>query len=220
MPIPSFPLRRVIRWICFLVFVAVPITVFGIPHFRHATFQAAGQMLVTSDVIERAEVIVIAADADGAGVLEAADLVSAGIASRVAIFADPPDRVDREFLRRGVAYFNAAAISLQQLHSFGVEHVEQIPRTVEGTEDASVTLVNWCIENKIDHAVFVVNTDHSRRTRRLLDRASRGTGVNVYVRPARYSDFDPDDWWLSRGSIRIQILESQKLLWDVVRHPF
>jgi hypothetical protein len=80
-----------------------------------------------------ADVIVIAVDADGAGVLEAADLVHSGIATRVAVFADPPDPIDREFIRRGIPYKDAAARSARQLQLLGVTAIEQIPR-VSGTE--------------------------------------------------------------------------------------
>jgi hypothetical protein len=59
------------------------------------------------------DTIVVAVDADGAGILEAADLVHQGIASRVAVFADPPDATDREFLRRGVRYHDEAAFSVE-----------------------------------------------------------------------------------------------------------
>jgi hypothetical protein len=41
----------------------------------------------------------------------------------------------------------------------------------------------------------------------------------VHPTSARYSDFDPDRWWGSRGGIRIEIEELEKLLLDVVRHP-
>jgi hypothetical protein len=52
-------------------------------------------------------------------VLEAADLVHSGIATRVAVFSDPPDAVDREFIRRGAPYEDVGARSLRQLRSLG-----------------------------------------------------------------------------------------------------
>jgi hypothetical protein len=39
------------------------------------------------------------------------------------------------------------------------------------------------------------------------------------VRSARYSAFDPDGWWETRGGIRTEIIELQKLLLDVLLHP-
>jgi hypothetical protein len=47
----------------------------------------------------------------------------------------------------------------------------------------------------------------------------KGHPTRVIVRPARYSNFDPDRWWEDRGGVRIEIVEVQKLLLDVVLHP-
>jgi len=176
-------------------------------------------MLVANDALEQADIIVIATDADGAGVLEAADLVHQGIATRIALFADPPDAIDREFLRRGVPYFNAAAVSLQQLRTLGMTAVEQIPRMVAGTEDEGVVLPAWCREHQFRTVIFIATSDHSRRSRRVLDRAMQDHPTKVIVRYSHYSDFNADTWWLTRGGIRTQIVESQKLLLDVLRHP-
>ena len=58
----------------------------GIPTIRRAILRAAGWALVANDPIEPADIIVVTRDADGAGTLEAADLVHSGVATRVAIF--------------------------------------------------------------------------------------------------------------------------------------
>jgi len=68
--------------------------------------------------------------------------------------------------------------------------------------------------------VFVSTIDHSHRTARVLTRATRGRGLEVRVRGSRYSDFDPDAWWKSRRGIRTEIIESEKLLVDMLLHPF
>jgi hypothetical protein len=54
----------------------------------------------------------------------------------------------------------------------------------------------------------------------VLARALGRHGVSVTVRYSRYSEFDPDSWWQTRGGQRIQAIESQKLLVDLLRHPF
>jgi hypothetical protein len=46
-----------------------------------------------------------------------------------------------------------------------------------------------------------------------------GHPVRVAVQPARYSSFDPDQWWKTRGGIRTAIIELQKLLLDLLLHP-
>jgi hypothetical protein len=39
------------------------------------------------------------------------------------------------------------------------------------------------------------------------------------VRASRYSSFDPDRWWQTRGGMRTLLVELQRLALDFVRHP-
>jgi hypothetical protein len=124
------------RWAAVLLVVALSgAAVFSISAIRRPILRAAGWALVLNEHVEPADVIVVASDADGAGVLEAADLVHSGVTTRVAVFADPPDAVDREFIRRGLPYEDAAARSFRQLRALGVDTIDYIPRNVAGTED-------------------------------------------------------------------------------------
>jgi len=66
----------------------------------------------------------------------------------------------------------------------------------------------------------VSNADHSRRLRRVFNRAVHDQGVTVLVRAARYSTFEPERWWETRSGVRVGIVEFQKLFLDVLRHPF
>ncbi len=208
------------RWARGLAVIAlVGVISVGIPGIREPILRAAGWALVVDEAVEPADIIVVAADRSGAGVLEAADLVHSGIATRVAVFADPPDSVDREFIRRGVAYEDAAARSIRQLRSLGVGAIEQIPKAVAGTEAEVQALADWCARHQLRSVVVVSARDHSRRLRRVLHRATQGHRTKLTVRPARYSAFDPDRWWETRDGIRTEIIELEKLLLDVIRHP-
>jgi hypothetical protein len=186
---------------------------------RAPILRAAGWALVADDPIEPSDVVVVASGADGAEVLEAADLVHRGIAPRTAVFADPSEPADREFLRRGVPYEDAAARSMRRLRALGIDAVERIPSAPTGTEDEGRVLPVWCDERGFRSVVVVTTADHSRRLRRVLRRSMRGRGTRVSVRASRYSQFDPDRWWETRGGARIGIVELEKLLLDVVLHP-
>jgi hypothetical protein len=193
----------------------------GIPTIRRAILRAAGWALVANDPIEPADTIVVARDADGAGALEAADLVHSGVATRVAIFTSSPDTVGHEFIRRGIPYEDETARSVRQLRSLGVETIDQIPGSVAGTEDEGPVFANWCNRQGFRSVVIVSTVGHSRRLRRVFHRSLRGHQTRVMVHPvsARFPDFDPDRWWRSRGGVRVEIEELEKLLFDVVRHP-
>src|SRR5207245_10229682 len=95
---------------------------------------------VVNDAMETADTIVVSLDADGAGALEAADLIHSGMATRVAIFTGSPDPVAGEFMRRGVPYEDEASRSVRQLRSLGVETIDQIPGSVLWTEDEGSVL--------------------------------------------------------------------------------
>ena len=185
---------------------------------RPPVLRAVGHLLVADETVDRADVIVLGVDAAGAGVLEAVDLIHAGVSSRVAVFEDPPDAVDQEFLRRGVPYEDAAARSERQLRSLGITAVERIGRA-GGSEEEAVRLPEWCARQKLTAIVVVTTPDHSQRLRRILRRSMAGHGTRVSVKVTRHASFNPDRWWQTRGGLRIGIIELQKLLLDVVRHP-
>ena len=210
-------LRWVVRVAGILLLCAA---IVGVPAVRTPILQAAGSALVVDEaVVEPADIIVVAVGADGAGVLEAADLVRRGIATRVGVFPDPPDEVNREFIRRGIPYEDRAARSIRQLKALGVVTVEQAPNTAAGTDEESDILPAWCDQRQFRSVIVVTTSDHSRRLRRVLVRAMQGRDTKLTIRSSRYSQFDPDRWWQTRTGIRTGIVELEKLVLDVVRHP-
>ena len=211
---------RGLRWFRILAAILLLLTVAVLVRtLRRPILQAAGWALVFNDPLVPADIIVVSVDSDGAGLLEAADLIHSGIATRVGIFADPMEPADHEFIRRGIIREDAAARSRRQLRSLGVMTIDQVPGTVTGTEVESQVLLEWCDQNEFRSVLVVSTADHSRRLRRVLHRSTHGHRVRVAVRSARFSTFVPDRWWEERGGIRTEIVELQKLLLDVARHP-
>jgi hypothetical protein len=207
------------RWAPILVVLALAaFAIVAIRSLREPVLRAAGWALVVNEPLASADIIVLTLDSDGAGALEAADLVQSGVSRRVAVFMDPPSAEDREFVRRGLPYEDAAARQTRQLKSLGVTDVVQISR-VDGTEAEGQVLPPWCDEHQLRSIVVVATKDHSRRLWRVLDRVMKGHPTGVTVRPARYSNFDPDHWWETRDGVRTEIVELQKLLLDVMLHP-
>jgi hypothetical protein len=165
-----------------------------------------------------ADIMVLTIDSDGAGALEAADLVQSGVSKRVAVFKEPPTAETTEFVRRGLPYEDAGTRQIRQLTTLGVTDVVQISR-VNGTGDEGQVLPQWTDEQHLRSIVVVATKDHSRRLRRVLDRAMKGHPTHFTVQAARYSSFDPDRWWETRKGVRTEIVELQKLLLDFVLHP-
>ena len=208
------------RWARIVVVVLLAAAaIFAVPSVREPVLRAAGWALVANERVASADIIVLSLDSGGAGALEAADLVQSGIATRVAVFTDPPSGEDHEFIRRGLPHEDASARQIRQLRSLGVTDVVKIPRTEAGTEGEGQVLPPWCDQHQFRSIVFVAARDHSRRMRRVLDRVMKGHPTRVTVQPARYSSFDPDRWWETRVGVRTEIIELQKLVLDVVLHP-
>jgi hypothetical protein len=207
------------RWAAILVIIGlaafVGVSIRSIPE---PVLRAAGWALVANESVASADIVVLTLDSGGAGALEAADLVQSGVSKRVAVFMDPPSGEDHEFIRRGLPYEDAGARQIRQLRSLGVTDVVQISR-IDGTEGEGQALPPWCDEHQLRSIVVVAAKDHSRRLRRVLDRAMKAHPTRVAVQPARYSSFDPDRWWKTRGGARTEIVELEKLLLDVVLHP-
>jgi len=192
-----------------------------VPSNREYMLRQVGRLIVADQPsIESADIIVVAIDADGAGTLEAADLVHRGVSRRVAVFDDPPTPVDREFLRRGLPYEDWAAISTRQLQSLGVRNVEQIPKRATGSEQEGDILPGWCDKQGYHSVVLVTSPDHSRRLIRILRRSFHNRETKIMVESSPYSQFEPDSWWKTRGGLRNGIVEFEKLIFDVIRHPF
>jgi hypothetical protein len=209
-----------LRWPSILAALALAaFAIVAIRPLREPVLRAAGwALVVNNEPLGVADLIVLSIDSDGAGALEAADLMHSGVAKRVAVFEEPPSGERLEFIRRGLPYEDAGARQLRQLNMLGVTNVVKISR-VEGTESEGQMLPQWCDEQHLRSIVVVATKDHSRRLRRVLDRDMKGHPTQVTVQAAGYSSFDPDRWWETRNGVRTEIVELQKLLLDLVRHP-
>jgi len=176
---PSMSSRRP-RWALILVMVALAAAaIVAVPSVREPILPAAGWALVVNEPVAPADIIVVSLDSGGAGALEAADLVQSGIATRVAVFTDPPSGEDHEFIRRGLPYEDASARQIRQLRWLGVTDIVQIL----GTEGEGQVLPPWCEQHQFRSIVFVAARDHSRRLRRVLDRVMKGRPTRVTVQP-------------------------------------
>ncbi len=207
------------RWATLVVVAFAFTLVAAVPSVRGPLLASLGWALVVDEPVGPADIIVVSLDSGGAGALEAADLVHGGIAKQVAVFTDPPSGEDLEFVRRGLPYEDESARQIRQLKSLGVTQILQISRFDPGTQGEGQVLPTWCDRHEFRAVVFVAARDHSRRTQRVLDRVMRSHGTHVTVRPSHYSSFDPERWWETRGGVRMEIIELQKLVLDIVLHP-
>ena len=181
--------------------------------------RSIGGVLVATDVLEAADIIVVPGWTHESGALEAADLYQRGIASRVAVLGPAPEPSRRELVRRGVvAVGDPWVVSL--MRRLGVQTIEIIPGYSTGTDADGKLIAGWLEQNHLRSAVVVATSEHTRRLRRIMHRALKDKPVSVLVVSARFSTYEPDGWWRTRAGVRTTVTELEKLLLDVVTHPF
>jgi hypothetical protein len=202
-----------------LLVVVVLAVIVGVPVVRHAVLKTAGWALVVDEPVGPADAIVLPEWAGSAGALDAADLVHAGIARRVAVLPEPQRASEAELIRRGIHFQDETAALLELLRSLGVVEIERISTPAAGTGDEAQVISSWSEQRHLGSIILVSSPDHSRRAARVLRRVLSGRPTKVVIRSARYSSYDPDHWWETRENVRTAIVESQKLLLDVLRHP-
>ena len=114
-----------------------------------------------------------------------------GVAKRVAVFADPPSGEDFEFIRRGLPYENAAARQIRQL---GDRLASRMSRKSPKSMEPKVKgrrFRDGADEQHLRSIVVVATKDHSRRLRRVLDRAMKGHPTQVTVASRALFDLRP-----------------------------
>lgn len=178
-----------------------------------------GWALVVDEPLERADIIVLPQWAAAAGAIDAADLIQRGLANRVAVLPEPPRPADMELRRRGLTHPDEAADLIELMRSLGVTETHRISTPAGGTAAEGEVLSTWCDQQQFRSIIVISSPDHSRRLRRVLRRSFQGHPPKVMIRAARYAPFDPDRWWETRDNVRTALVELQKLLLDVARHP-
>jgi hypothetical protein len=212
-------IKRALCWIA-VVLVTVVAVVIAVPSLRMPVLRKAGWALVAEGPsVQSADIIVLATDSEFPSALAASDLVHRGVSTRVAIFPSPRPW-ESEFVRRGVPFEGVEALTTRYLAAMGIADVEHISESVVGSEDEGTVLPVWCGQHNFKAVVVITTPDHSRRLSRILRRAMKGHRTMISVQATRYSGFDPDRWWETRDGVRTEIVEVEKLVLDVVRHPF
>jgi hypothetical protein len=186
--------------------------------FRGAVLRAAGWALVAEDAIAPVDAIVVPQSTGDAGALEAADLFHRGFGRRVAVFVSPNNPSTAELIHRGILDANDAVWLVRLLRRLNVGPIDQISGDNGGTQAEGGALPSWCARAHVHSIIVVTTRDHSRRVRRVLTRSMPGR-TTVFVHSTPYDPFDPDRWWQTRDGQRTELVELEKLLVDIVRHP-
>lgn len=195
----------------------------SLPPARRAILVSAGQALVTASPVADADVVVLPTEVGPAGELEVADVFAARHVARALIMSAPlPSVLASAYGQRQVTPIDQASLTEQVLVRLGIpqERIEILRVLQGGTNGEAGALIEWCEAQGVRRVIVVSSGHHSRRLARVLRRAIAGRSLTVAVRPAQYDSFHPDDWWQQRDTLRVGLIELQKLMLDVVLHPW
>lgn len=151
----------------------------------------AGRFLVTGDLPQKSDVIVILAGDKGFRTERGIELYEAGYAPYIIVSGGP-------------LYMNTTYADLMKNHI--IEH--GIPADVVIKESRSDSTYQNALYSKeimkkkgFKSAIIVSSSYHMRRVKMVFDRAFKNTGIKLVYCYARDPLFNPDRWWSNNSSI-------------------
>lgn len=206
----------------FALAVAVPVlaVAFGaaIPPVRRQALRTAGGLLILSDPVTTADVVVITPESGLAGAIHASDLYHQRIVRAIAALVAEKTSFDIELARRGVRFPSITDVLVQ----LGVDRVavSEISAGEGSTAASAAALGAWVRQHPGKKLIVSVGATHSRRFHRVLQRVWPRTEPMPAIVVSPYGLFQKDDWWHTRRRLADGLVELQKLGLDYLRHPF
>lgn len=161
-----------------------------------------GHTLAVTDPLEHSDVIVAISGDAGPRVETAVELWKAGYAPRILFSGaalDPESVSSAEIMKRE---------AVQQ----GVPESAILVEPASATTEENATFVAALMQREsLRSAILVTSPYHQRRAAYLFARAFAPADLVFRNHPANDPDWDPNTWWLSRGSRQVALVEIAKL---------
>ena len=188
--------RRIVSLLALLVIGLAAVA------FHRPILSGAGQLLVGSDKLEKADAAVVLSGEQGNGLRTsaAAQLYRDGWVRRIVLSG----------ARVGYRH-HESDFSLQRALALGVprQDVMPFPLDTHSTQEEAAYLIPR-LESAGIRSFYVVSSNfHTARARRIFQKAS-GNRMRVLAFPATDEWFEPDSWWHSEEGVRTFFLESLK----------
>lgn len=161
---------------------------------RAPILRSIGEGWVIEDPLERSDALIILSDdnfyADRA--TRAADLYRHGLAPEVVASG-----------RRLRPFAGIAELMVHDLLERGVpkDKIEAFPQDADNTREEAQALAQLVARKKWRSVIVVTSNYHTRRARYIFHRVFPAT-IRVRIASAPDGDFDPEQWWQHRKSIK------------------
>jgi uncharacterized SAM-binding protein YcdF (DUF218 family) len=161
---------------------------------RAPILRSFGEGWIVEDSLERSDALIILSGdnfyADRA--TRAADLYRRGMAPEVVASG-----------KRLRPFAGIAELMVHDLFERGVpkDKIEAFSQDADNTREEAMALAQLAARKKWRSVIIVTSNYHTRRTRYIFHRVFP-SAIRVQIASARDGDFDPDQWWQHRISIK------------------
>ena len=210
---PSGP-GRAFTIIRLLVFAAAALWVLA-SLYRDPMLASAARFLIVAHPLEKADIVVCLSGSPVDRGLEAVQLIEEGYADRGFIPREDPPEGMRVLRARGAAYPESRDLVFEMLSALGLpsEALTSSDIPVGSVAGEALLVRNVAIAEGYRKIIVVTSPQQSRRAWIAFRHFFKDTDTEIIVRPARFSGFQPDNWWKSRYYVRDVMLEYLKIVW-------
>ncbi len=175
-------------------------------------FVRLGTFFWRSDPLVKADAIHVLAGSRMDRQLEAAFLYKEGYAPLIVMTREELDDAERHLETLGVRVESGADRTQRYLSQLGIPASAFLipPKLHDNTAQEAATLRELAVAHRWKTVILVTSGYHTRRSGYAFERALRGTGVRLIVRPTRFDSSQPERWWRSRDDLRWILSEGPK----------
>jgi uncharacterized SAM-binding protein YcdF (DUF218 family) len=176
----------------------------------------AGSWLVTENLPEHADALVILMGNFPERILQAVDVYDKDLANRMIIVYESMGPY-RELESRGASIVRTTEQARDASVALGVPagSIIMLPGDARSTLDEAIAVRDYLKLNPtVDTLILVSSPAHTRRAKLIFRTAFRSTSAEVVVgcSPSRYSDFNPQSWWKRKEDIQSVLSEYVKII--------
>ena len=180
----------------------------------------AGSWLVTENLPEHADALVILMGNFPERILQAVDVYDKDLANRMIIVYESMGPY-RELESRGASIVRTTEQARDGAVALGVpaDSIIMLPGDARSTLDEAIAVRDYLKLNpSLDTLILVSSPAHMRRAYMIFGAALRNSPQKIFVgcSPSSYSDFNPGKWWRRKEDVQSVLSEYVKIISFVI----
>ena len=189
--------------------------------FHKPILRGAGELLVVSDPLVKADAIAVLSGNGAVRGARAAELFHQGWAPKILVTKEGFPHREMEWKRYGVVVLETDTATVGVLRYLGVPDSDM--SVVDGYNESTIQeagrYLHYAQTHGMKRLILVTSNFHTRRSRLTFSRVFRGSNIDIRMEAAATEwEFNPVDWWTRRLDSKIFFLEFQKLIYYCLRY--